>query len=163
MERGKKGKTKTKPPYSETLVKSTRSQGAWDNLPATLPRALKSAQTAGPLRATLARPASRHFPLHTPAGGGGGTEAILFVCFSSGFCHGNADTQAPDGGRPDPGLRAFGTLRSAALTPRETAGRDQIPGRGGGSETLRPRAPVPPSARLSAGALPSPGAASCIW
>lgn len=128
---------KTKPPCSERLERVLAPGGPGATFPRPgLPRDLKASQFHRPLRA----PGSRHFPLQTPARVGGSAEAILFVFFSSGFCHGNADTTSRR--RPSlPGTEGFwdpAGARRALRTPRETAGRDQVPVGAGGARRSAP-------------------------
>jgi hypothetical protein len=92
----------------------------------------------------------RHFPLHPLAGVGGSTEAIYSYFFSPpGFVM-ETLTQPPDGGRGRPGTEGFwdpAGERRALWTPRETAGRDHVPGRGGGRRRSAPARPRPPPLR----------------
>ena len=80
--------------------------------------------------------------------GGGSTKAILFVFFSSGFCHRNADTQPPDCGRPGGGLRAFGTLRErgahSALPGKQLDATKSPVGAGGARRSAPALGSLPP-------------------
>lgn len=94
--------------------------------------------------------ATRSPPLcsQTPAGVGGSTEAILFVFFSSGLCHGNADTGSRRRPKAGGGLRAFGTLRErgahSALSGKQLDATKSRAGAGGTRRSSPARGPLPP-------------------
>lgn len=150
-------KEKRNCPVLISVRRAPALSGAWGQLPLlNRPGILNDRVPPGP---RLPRPPN--LLLATPENGWQ-HYSILFVVFPLPVVSWKRSRKLETAAQLRPGTEGFwdpagacGALR----TPRETAGRHHVSGRGG-EATLRPGA-APPSPL--AGALPSPGAASCVW